>query len=72
MFTGICLSRNRGHQNALFAGLMIAKDNSDIVISMDADMQDDINVMEKMIEKNYDGNEIVYGVRSSRKNDSFS
>lgn len=71
MFTGICLSRNRGHQNALFAGLMIAKDNSDIVISMDADMQDDINVMEKMIEKNYDGNEIVYGVRSSRKNDSF-
>lgn len=71
MFTGICLSRNRGHQNALLAGLLTARQYADIVISMDADMQDDINVIDEMIEKNYNGNEIVYGVRNNRKNDSF-
>ena len=71
MFTGICLSRNRGHQNALLAGLLTARQYADIVISMDADMQDDINVIDEIIEKNYNGNEIVYGVRNNRKNDSF-
>lgn len=70
-FTGLKLSRNRGHQNALLAGLMTAKKYADIVISMDADLQDDINVIEKMIEKYNDGNDIVYGVRSSRKKDNF-
>ena len=71
LFTGITLSRNRGHQNALLAGLMTAKENADIVISMDADLQDDINAIDEMLEKYYEGNEIVYGVRSSRKKDSF-
>ncbi len=71
LFTGISLSRNRGHQNALVAGLLEAKKYADIVISMDADLQDDINAMDEMIEKYYDGNEIVYGVRSARKKDSF-
>ena len=71
MLTGICLSRNRGHQNALLAGLLTARQYADIVISMDADMQDDINVIDEMIEKNYNGNEIVYGVRNNRKNDSY-
>ena len=71
MFTGINLSRNKGHQNALLAGLMTAKEYADIVISMDADLQDDINVIDKMIEKYKDGNDIVYGVRNSRKKDSF-
>lgn len=70
-FTGICLSRNRGHQNALLAGLMTAKDRADIIISMDADLQDDINVMHKMIDEYNAGAEIVYGVRSSREKDSF-
>lgn len=67
---GIKLSRNRGHQNALLAGLMYAKDHADIVISMDADLQDDINAIDKMLEKYKDGYEIVYGVRSERKTDS--
>ena len=71
IFAGVKLSRNRGHQNALLAGLMTAKEKADIVISMDADLQDDINVIDAMIEKNAEGYEIVYGVRSSRKNDSF-
>ena len=71
LFTGLTLSRNRGHQNALLAGLMTAKKYADIVISMDADLQDDINVIDKMIEKYTEGNEIVYGVRSSRKKDTF-
>ena len=66
-FCGISLTRNRGHQNALLAGLMTAKKYADVVISMDADLQDDINAIDKMLEKYYDGNEIVYGVRSSRK-----
>lgn len=71
MFTGISLSRNRGHQNALLAGLMTAKEKADIIISMDADLQDDINAIDEMIKKYEAGNEIVYGVRSSRKKDSW-
>lgn len=69
--TGISLSRNRGHQNALLAGLMTAKEKADVVISMDSDLQDDINAVDEMLEKYYEGNEIVYGVRSSRKKDTF-
>lgn len=70
LFTGITLSRNRGHQNALLAGLMTAKNYADIVISMDADLQDDINAIDEMIEKYNDGCDIVYGVRSARKTDT--
>ena len=69
-FEGIKLSRNRGHQNALLAGLMTVKDSFDAVISMDADLQDDINAVDKMVESYKKGNDIVYGVRSSRKKDS--
>ena len=68
---GIKLSRNRGHQNALLAGLMYAKEHADVVISMDADLQDDINAIDKMIEKYSEGYEVVYGVRSERKKDTF-
>ena len=71
LFTGISLSRNRGHQNALLGGLMTAKEYADVVISMDADLQDDINAIDGMLEKYYEGNDIVYGVRSSRKKDTF-
>ena len=71
LFTGICLSRNRGHQNALVAGLLTAKEYADVVISMDADLQDDINAIDGMLEKYYDGCDIVYGVRSARKTDTF-
>ena len=71
LFTGITLSRNRGHQNALLGGLMTAKKYADVVISMDADLQDDINAIDEMLDKYYDGNDIVYGVRSSRKKDTF-
>ena len=71
LFTGISLSKNRGHQNALLAGLMTAKESADIVISMDADLQDDIDAIDEMIEKSYNGYDIVYGVRSSRKKDTF-
>lgn len=71
LFTGISLTRNRGHQNALLAGLMTAKKYADVIISMDADLQDDINAIDKMLEKYYEGNDVVYGIRSSRKKDSF-
>ena len=71
LFTGITLSRNRGHQNALLGGLMTAKNYADIVISMDADLQDDINAIDEMISKYKEGNDIVYGVRSTRKRDSW-
>ena len=71
MYVGIKLSHNRGHQNALLAGLMYAKDHADIAISMDADLQDDINVMDDMIAKYKEGSDIVYGVRNSRKSDTF-
>ncbi len=70
-FEGLKLSRNRGHQNALLAGLLTVKDKFDAVISMDADLQDDINAIDKMIDSYNDGNDIVYGVRSNRKKDSF-
>ncbi len=69
--TGINLSRNRGHQNALLAGLMTAKEHADIVISMDADLQDDINVMDKMVKEYENGSDIVYGVRNNRKKDTW-
>lgn len=71
MFTGISLSRNRGHQNALVAGLLTAKEHADIIISMDADLQDDINAIDEMIEKNNNGCDIVYGVRNKREKDSW-
>lgn len=71
IFSGINLSRNKGHQNALLAGLMTAKEYSDMVISLDADLQDDIEVIDKFIEEYYKGNDVVYGVRSSRKTDTF-
>lgn len=70
-FIGICQSRNRGHQNAVLAGLMEAKDVSDITISIDCDGQDDIATMEAMVDAYYDGAEVVYGVRSSRDTDTF-
>ena len=71
LMCGIDLTRNRGHQNALLAGLMTAKDRADAVISMDADLQDDINAVDAMVDKFREGVDIVYGVRSSRKRDSF-
>lgn len=70
-FTGICQSRNRGHQNAVLAGLMEVKDAADITISIDCDGQDDISTMEAMVDAYYDGAEVVYGVRSSRETDTF-
>ena len=71
LFCGVDLTRNRGHQNALLAGLMTAKDRADAVISMDADLQDDVEAVDQMVDKYLEGVDIVYGVRSSRKKDSF-
>lgn len=71
LFCGVDLSRNRGHQNALLAGLMTAKDRADMAISMDADLQDDVDAVDAMVDKYLDGCDIVYGVRSSRKKDTF-
>ena len=70
-YTGLCLSRNRGHQNALLAGLMTAKDAADITISIDCDGQDDINAMDAMLTEYEKGCDIVYGVRSKRETDTF-
>ncbi len=70
-FIGISQSRNRGHQNAVLAGLMEAMDHCDITISIDCDGQDDITAMEAMVDAYHAGSEIVYGVRSTRKKDSF-
>lgn len=70
-FIGISQSRNRGHQNAVLAGLMEAKDCCDITISIDCDGQDDIDAMDQMIEEYYDGCEIVYGVRNKRETDTI-
>lgn len=70
-YTGISLSRNRGHQNALLAGLMEVKDKCDITISIDCDGQDDIRTMEEMVRQYISGCEVVYGVRSSRETDTF-
>lgn len=71
LFTGISLAKNSGHQNALLAGLLVSKNYADMVISMDADLQDDIDAIDEMIEKYYAGCDIVYGVRKSRKSDSL-
>ena len=70
-FAGIRQSRNRGHQNAVLAGLMEAKDRCDITISIDCDGQDDINAMDEMVDAYLDGCEIVYGVRNNRDTDNF-
>lgn len=70
-YIGIAQSRNRGHQNAVLAGLMEAKDKCDISISIDCDGQDDIDAMDKMVEEYLGGCDVVYGVRSSRETDSF-
>lgn len=70
-FMGISQSRNRGHQNAVLAGLMEAKDRCDITISIDCDGQDDINAMDEMVKAYLDGCEVVYGVRSKRDTDTF-
>ncbi|MBQ7641173.1 MAG: glycosyltransferase family 2 protein [Acholeplasmatales bacterium] len=71
IFQGLCLSRNKGHQNACLAGLDYAKDYADMLITIDADLQDDPNTIKNMVQKYLDGNEVVYGVRSKRKKDSF-
>ncbi len=70
-YIGIAQSRNRGHQNAVLAGLMEAKDKCDITISIDCDGQDDINAMDEMVDAYLDGCEVVYGVRSKRDTDTF-
>ena len=70
-FIGMSQSRNRGHQNAVLAGLMEAKDMADITISIDCDGQDDITAMEAMVDAYHDGCEVVYGVRSKRETDTF-
>jgi len=71
LFSGVKMSRNRGHQNALLAGLTVVSECADAVISMDADLQDDINAIDIMLEKYKKGYEIVYGVRSTREKDTF-
>lgn len=70
-FSGINLAHNSGHQNAVLAGLMTVKDICDMAITMDADLQDDINTIDEMVKKYYEGNQVVYGVRSARKTDTF-
>ena len=71
MFSGVDLAHNSGHQNAVLAGLMTVRDICDVSITMDADLQDDINAIDEMLAKYYEGNQVVYGVRSTRKTDSF-
>ena len=71
LYQGVKLSRNRGHQNALLGGLMTAKEYADMAISLDADLQDDIDVIDQFVEKYYEGCDIVYGVRSARTTDTF-
>lgn len=71
IFCGIKLSRNRGHQNALLSGLLTLKDYADAVISIDADLQDDINAIDKMLVAHENGADVVYGVRSKRTSDTF-
>lgn len=71
IFQGIKLSRNKGHQNALLSGLMTVKEHCDMTISLDADLQDDINAIDEMVDKYYEGCDVVYGVRSARKTDTF-
>ena len=69
-YAGLCLSRNRGHQNALLAGLMLARDHADAAISLDADLQDDVTALYRFVEKYEEGCDVVYGVRSSRETDT--
>jgi len=71
MFSGFSLSHNVGQQKSLFAGMVTVKEYADIIVSMDADLQDDIDVLDEMVKEYQQGNDIVYGVRSSRKNDLF-
>ena len=71
LFSGVNLSRNRGHQNALLAGLLTAVNYADMIISMDADLQDDINAVDAMVDHYHEGYEVVYGVRSKRDTDNF-
>ena len=71
IFSGIKLSRNRGHQNALMCGLMTLKDEADAVISIDADLQDDVEVFDEMVKRYEDGCDVVYGVRAKRETDTF-
>ncbi len=71
VFDGIKLSRNRGHQNALLCGMMTLRDKADAVISIDADLQDDIEAFDEMVEKFEGGCDVVYGVRSKRDTDTF-
>ena len=71
LVNAVDLSRNRGHQNALLAGLMTVKDEADVVISLDADLQDDIHAIDRFLEKYYEGCEVVYGVRSARQTDTW-
>ncbi len=71
LFSGISLSRNRGHQNALLAGLMTVQGKADMVVSMDADLQDDINAIDKMVDEYLNGYDVVYGVRNNRDTDTF-
>ncbi len=71
LFSGVKLSRNKGHQNALLAGLTASRDLADMTISMDADLQDDINAVDEMLDKYKSGCDVVYGVRSARKKDTF-
>ena len=71
LFEGVNLSKNRGHQNALLSGLMTVKDYADVTISMDADLQDDIDAIDEMLDKYYAGCDIVYGVRSKRETDTW-
>lgn len=70
-FRGVNLAKNVGHQNAIMAGMMTAKDHCDAVITIDVDLQDDLNALERMIDKYHDGYDIVYGVKVSRQGDSF-
>lgn len=71
IFQGVKLSRNKGHQNAVVAGVTYSKDYADMVITIDADLQDDISTIETMVDKYHEGNQIVYGVRTSRETDTF-
>lgn len=71
VFCGISLSRNRGHQNAVLAGLMTAKEKADVVISIDADLQQDLNAIDEMLKKYENGCDVVYGVRNARDTDGF-
>ncbi|MBR2284485.1 MAG: glycosyltransferase family 2 protein [Ruminococcus sp.] len=70
-FSGINLAHNSGHQNAVLSGLMTVKELCDMAITMDADLQDDINTIDEMVQKYYEGNQVVYGVRSARDTDTF-